>query len=697
MNMMIGTCLSLLIRIELASPGTQILANDAQLYNTVVTAHAFLMSASMCLFFKLFSVMKTLDYLYQVKDSQTGGIELHGETQTVKLIIKDGAGTRVVVLFSPLTIRYILIRITNLSHTIRHRRDIKFIYHLDLCIISIYGIINVNVEINKLWNITQCEKISMQESKYSKPKIGTLGSSKGTIYMVPNNIAFSAGLGILSREDGIIVVRNLVGRMVVYNQGIRKYSSKADLSNQVKRGSELYYVPEPNLKEINIKKISNLKNLVLAYENIKSKPGSMTGILPNSENNITLDGINLNYLKNIQKKLRGGKYKFPPAIRIKIPKPGKNETRPLTIASPRDKIVQKAIQQVIGEEYEKIFLNTSHGFRPGKGTHTAIQYLDAQFQSSHYIIEADFSKAFDSIQHKNLIELIKKNCKCIKTLQLIESSLKAGYVEFSVLNKKLDYETAQGSVLSPLLCNIYLHELDKYVEELKREYRKGDKRKKNKLYESISNKVKYMRRKGTDKLKPEKYKELMKQLLLTPSVRNDDSYIRLHYIRYADDFVLGVEGSFKLSKEILGKLRDYIENVLKLKLNDDKTGIIKYSKKPFKFLGYTIMSPHLKGISKPVENIKEANSGRIVTRRKKIRIRFAMNTNKILKTLETEGFIRKRTSRYNRNKLEYRGTFRGNLINLDHADILMYYNSKISGIYNYYNFVCNMNQVASII
>jgi group II intron reverse transcriptase/maturase len=208
-------------------------------------------------------------------------------------------------------------------------------------------------------------------------------------------------------------------------------------------------------------------------------------------NYLTLDGINLRHFKSIQSELKAGIYKFPPARRIYIPKPGKDEKRPLTIASPRDKIVQKAIQLVLEQEYEKIFLNSSHGFRPKRGTRTATQYLEAKFQSSYYIIEADFSKAFDTIQHNKLMNILKEGIKCEKTLSLIKSGLKAGYIEFGNLHDNLSMGTPQGSVLSPLLCNIYLHKLDVFVEELKSRFHKGDKRMRNKEYEKLQNKVKY--------------------------------------------------------------------------------------------------------------------------------------------------------------------------------------------------------------
>src|SRR5258708_17778798 len=157
--------------------------------------------------------------------------------------------------------------------------------------------------------------------------------------------------------------------------------------------------------ELNIKRISNIKNLVLAYESIKSKAVNMTkGVDPS-----TLDGMNLKYLKNIQSELKEGKFEFKPARIIKIPKPGKIETRSLTIASPREKVIQKAILQVLEPHYEKIFLDSSHGFRPGRGTHTAMRYLEAKFQSVHYILEVDFYKAFDSIDHSSLMNMFNND------------------------------------------------------------------------------------------------------------------------------------------------------------------------------------------------------------------------------------------------------------------------------------------------
>jgi len=311
----------------------------------------------------------------------------------------------------------------------------------------------------------------MQESKYSKPNQGTAGSPKGTL-KVPNNLNLFQVRGSFNIKDGdgVVIVRNIVGRTTVCNRGIRYFSYKAGLVKQMMRGSELKKIPEPKFQNVNIKKIANLKNLILAYETLKSKRGNMTSGI----DNITLDGINLNYFKNIRNILKQGKYNFPSARRIQIIKPGKIETRLINIGSPRDKIVQKAIQQVMEQEYDKIFLDCSHGFRPNKGTYTAIQYLEAKFQSVHYVIEADFSRVFDTIQHNKLLNIIKKNCNCTKTLHLIKSALKAGYMELGELYLNTEKGTPQGFIISPLFCNIFLHELDEYIEILKIEYKKGN-------------------------------------------------------------------------------------------------------------------------------------------------------------------------------------------------------------------------------
>ncbi len=487
--------------------------------------------------------------------------------------------------------------------------------------------------------------------------------------------------------DGVVVVEySNIQRTTVLDLQVRTLSSKA--GSDATRGSEDNKTLEST--KINIKAISNLKNLISAYELIKSNPGNMT----EGMDEITLDGITEKYLMNVQSKLKDGIYEFTPARRIQIPKQGKKETRSLNIAAPREKIVQKAILLIMERYYENKFLDTSHGFRPARGTHTAMKQLEATFQSAHYIIEADFAKAFDSIQHEALMNIIKEDVKCEKTLKLIRSGLKAGYFEFGQLHENLAMGTPQGSILSPLLCNIFLHKLDEYVEELKKEYQKGTKRLRSKENMKIQNKAKYWRLKGYDISRPDEYKKILRRLFEIPSMRTDDTYIRINYIRYADDFVIGVEGSHTLAKEILQKLNEFVTNKLKLKFNSDKTFISQFDKESFKFLGYEIRAPFMNGGVKPFETI--VVNEKSMTRRKKLRISIEMDTKKVLKKLETNGFIRKRTSHTTHNELEYRGTFKGNLINLDHSDIIRYYNSVVRGIQNYYSFASNRADVSRI-
>jgi len=491
------------------------------------------------------------------------------ETRTDKPTQADVDGRREANPGPTSHLRYILIRITNLTRTVRQTWDLTSSFYKGECTGCNCSIINAGAGSNKSCSTSRKVKKNAQGSKYSKPGHGTPGSPKGAQW-APKNYPRTTKVGPLSRRWGgdgaVVVLRTMEGRAAAQRLGLRQIATKADLSNQVRRGSVVMEDPQLKTENINIKKLTNLENLVLAYENIKSKPGNMT---PGTDKE-TLDGISLTHFKKVQEKLKSGSYQFPPARRIMIPKPGSEEKRPLTIASPRDKIVQKALQQIMEPEYEKIFLESSHGFRPGKGTHTAIRQVESQFQSVRYIIEADFSKAFDNIPHRRLMNILKRKIKCPKTLQLIKSALKAGYVEMGKLHNQLDKSTPQGSILSPLLCNIYLHELDLKMEDLKKEYNRGKRNQRTKEYVSISNKIKYMSKKGQNVTKPEEFKAAVKSLRKIPSTKSDETYCRIQYVRYADDFIIGVQGSLTMAKEILEKVRQFVEEELQLKLNDKK-------------------------------------------------------------------------------------------------------------------------------
>ena len=144
---------------------------------------------------------------------------------------------------------------------------------------------------------------------------------------------------------------------------------------------------------------------------------------------------------------------------------------PLGIPSFTDKLIQDAIRQILESIYEPIFSVFSHGFRPNRSCHTALQQASKYFRGTKWFIEGDIKGCFDNIDHNVLLSLISKKIKDSKFVNLIGKFLKAGYIENWEYHKTYS-GTPQGGILSPILANIYLHELDKKVELLREAFSK---------------------------------------------------------------------------------------------------------------------------------------------------------------------------------------------------------------------------------
>ena len=471
------------------------------------------------------------------------------------------------------------------------------------------------------------------------------------------------------------------GGGLVRRPGLRLLSSASSINGSPCAGLEGLKKANKKNKNLTNNKlihiVSNKNILILAYELIKSIPGNSTP----GASDTTLDKIDLNWFENASKKLLAGKYKFKPSRRVLIPKPDfPIKKRALTISSPRDKIIQKAILLVLEAIYEPSFLDYSHGSRPKKGTHTALKYIKYKFKETKWCIEADIESNFPNINHKILLALLKKRITCSKFLSLTKSLLKAGYV-----SKKKFFESDvglfQGNITSPTLNNVYLHELDVFMDNLISSFNLGKSRRKNPKYRRFS----YLMEKAAGNTV--KLKGLRKQRRKVHSKDPfDPKFKRMCYVRYVDDFLVGVIGSRATTVELKNKIGFFLKNNLKLKLSPDKTVITQFSKHYIFFLGTLI-----KGTWEREKRLATQKKNGI-SRKVKITGRTVLKApiKLLFKKATINKFFKKRNE-------EFVPTFVGRCINLDHSDILRYYNSVIHGILNYYSFTNNHKSLGSLI
>lgn len=330
-----------------------------------------------------------------------------------------------------------------------------------------------------------------------------------------------------------------------------------------------------------------------AYQKISRNKGALT---PGVDGK-TFDGMSLEKLADIARRVADGTYRFRPVRRVYIPKDN-GKTRPLGIPTVEDRLVQEAVRILLEAIYEPVFLDESHGFRPRRSCHTVLKSIKKTWTGCKWLVEVDVRGFFDNIDHDILLGLLKKRIDDDKFIGLIEGMLKAGYMEDWVYGRTYS-GTPQGGVVSPLLANIYLHELDQHMQTMKVGFDKGRDRRPFPRYAALERRVLSLRRKierlranGADRAEIDaafaEIRAINKERRKVPSVDPmDPNFKRLRYCRYADDFLIGVIGSKREACEIMASVDQFLTQTLKLTVSPEKSGVYAASK-GVTFLSYRI-------------------------------------------------------------------------------------------------------------
>ena len=330
--------------------------------------------------------------------------------------------------------------------------------------------------------------------------------------------------------------------------------------------------------------IWNRDLFLLAYGRIAKNDGALTL----GATDETADGMTLAKIDTIIEALRFERYRWTPARRTYIPK-ANGKQRPLGIPTWSDKLVQEVIRLILEAYYEPQFSDRSHGFRPRRGCHTALDEVHRTWNGTRWFIEGDLSQCFDSLDHEVLLGILAEKIQDGRFLRLLSELLKAGYLEDWKFNATLS-GTPQGGVVSPILSNVYLDRFDRWVETtLLPAYTRGPERRMNPPYNTAMRRAWELDRTG----RTSEARALRERAKRLPSGDpTDPSYRRLRYVRYADDWLLGFIGPRSEAEEIKRQVGAFLRESLKLELADEKTLITHARTHPARFLGYEVIVLH---------------------------------------------------------------------------------------------------------
>jgi group II intron reverse transcriptase/maturase len=328
------------------------------------------------------------------------------------------------------------------------------------------------------------------------------------------------------------------------------------------------------------RQLTNPELYLVAYGKISRNVGALT----QGATDETVDGMSLKKIQDIIERIRNERYRWTPVRRVYIPKQN-GKQRPLGLPTWSDKLVQEVMRLILEAYYEPQFSQFSHGFRPNRGCGTALSEIYHRWHGTAWFIEGDIHACFDSLDHEVMLSILGEKIHDNRFLRLVKNLLEAGYLEDWRYNATLS-GAPQGGIISPILSNIYLDKLDKFVEaSIIPAYTRGDKRATNPAYHRLI----HRRIRAVRANREEEARTLEKEYQQLPSQDPyDPNFRRLRYVRYADDWLLGLAGPRSETEEIKAKIGEYLRDSLKLELSEAKTLITHARTERARFLGYEV-------------------------------------------------------------------------------------------------------------
>lgn len=300
--------------------------------------------------------------------------------------------------------------------------------------------------------------------------------------------------------------------------------------------------------------LSDPKFLITCWARIRSNKKSLIPTFDGS-----MGGINFFWFTEIAKQIKNGKYQFKVVRRKYILEPNNDKLRPSTRSLFKDKTIQEGMRFLLEITFEQLFKDNSYGWRQNRSRLTAINDIKMKCKSASWCIEGSIEQQFFFLNRKFLISILNSKIHDQAFIDMVYKYMKVRAI--------------QGGILSPILTNIYLHPFDEWVTEyLKPNFDKGDKRAKN---------PEYFKQNHQDGQK-------VKDKTISRVSTQDPDFKRLYYFRYANDFIISVDGTKEDCRTLRTQIKEFLSNNINFTLNVDKTKITNAQYESAKFLGYII-------------------------------------------------------------------------------------------------------------